>query len=390
MQKRGILHNKRGMSEVLLAITGIVLVAIAIIAMTIVGMKFLGLIQKSVSPEEQATIISFNALGDEIKALANDPASFAATPPDKPFDYYIGNDFVLVGFDRDIPTPNLCYGLLKLEGRTISKPAECSGIACLCLYKTGSFENPYKTCIKLPTIYLINSINLLNPAYKSSYPNSVLANFRGAVDILNKEYTHLIIYGKCDFPPSKLNIATSEDYRFKSQQLYLEKKGTGLINIFIVANSDLTKQRYKLYASKYSPTYVAKMIEEKKNSPLDLIQLSTTTSVDLSSLPNDAILSLAKVYLNTSIQNRSYDQKEKAVEIAIYNLVIQRYPNTSQAKDALYNLILIYSFLNNDYPKVVETGEEYIKKYPDDSRKERICSMLNAAYTATGSEKKCI
>jgi hypothetical protein len=129
--------KKRGsVGDHVMTLAWIILAAIVITAafMFIFGKFTRSLFGDIGTQSEQGANANLVVLGDQVQKMIDSGkiSDYAYN-----FPYYISSDFILVGFDKiwdDTKIVKQGGGLIRSE--SITKPAECIGKACLCLYKS--------------------------------------------------------------------------------------------------------------------------------------------------------------------------------------------------------------------------------------------------------------
>ncbi len=197
--------------------------------------------------KEQGTMSSFHELVNIIKSDKND----LNTPA---FPYYIGNDYILVGFNKDNA------GLYDHCGpEKVPRPAtiQCANSACLCVYKETYGNTDFEiddlplTCESLDVdfIFTLDYYDNVPEKGKIKYTNNreIYQNIIGprfAVDssLYTEEYANLFIYGQCE----DWDSVFGSDIDFGIQKLYVEKlTDTSKNKVYLFIADSASGARYK-------------------------------------------------------------------------------------------------------------------------------------------------
>lgn len=233
--------NKRGDGgidislETLIGLAAGLLIVIALFQSTFIKNLF-GFISED---QEQGTINSFLELTRIIESDKNDLSS-PAVP------YYIGNNYILVGFNKDNE------GLYDhCDPEKVPRPAtiQCANTACLCIYKETAGDIDFEpddqpvTCKSLDVdfIFTLNYYENGKAKYTDKeeiYKNVIGPRFTVDSDLYKEEYASLFIYGQCEDWGSDVN--------FGIQKLYVEKlTDTNKNKVFLFIADSASGARYK-------------------------------------------------------------------------------------------------------------------------------------------------
>ena len=241
--------NKRGDGgidislETLIGLAAGLLIVIALFQSTFIKNLF-GFISDD---QEQGTMNSFQELVKIIRSDKNDLNSLAVP-------YYIGNNFILVGFNKDNE------GLYDhCDPEKVPRPAtiQCANTACLCIYKETvndiDFEvddQPVK-CESLDVDFIFTldyydsapeKGNIKYTNKKEIYQNIIGPRFTVDSNLYTEEYANLFIYGQCE----DWDSVFGSDINFGIQKLYVEKlTDTDKNKVFLFIADSASGARYK-------------------------------------------------------------------------------------------------------------------------------------------------
>ena len=233
--------NKRGDGgidislETLIGLAAGLLIVIALFQSTFIKNLF-GFISDD---QEQGTMNSFQELVRIIRSDKNDLNSLAVP-------YYIGSNFILVGFNKDNS------GLYDHCGpEKVPRPAtiQCANTACLCIYKETHGDTDFEvddypvTCKSLDVDFIFTLDYHEDGKAKYTNKEEIYKNIIGprfAVDssLYTEEYANLFVYGQCEDWYSDVN--------FGIQKLYVEKlTDTSKNKVFLFIADSASGARYK-------------------------------------------------------------------------------------------------------------------------------------------------
>ena len=184
------------------------------------------------SQEEQGTLANLEIIGNKVQEfLDNSDDSIG----EQNFPYFIGNEFILVGFDKKWDNNKVVKArdLVRAQGQEkISKPLECFSKTCLCIYENKGrklnnlLANDFGTdSIPLDcTIFEENIIFLGISGEDTNYGESKAAKDFGG-KIIQTNYEYLVVYG------SELKTA---------KPFYVEKHDTNDQIYIFISHQDLT------------------------------------------------------------------------------------------------------------------------------------------------------
>jgi hypothetical protein len=140
--------------------------------------------------EQQGTLANLEIIGNKIQGFLEDPED---TISEQDYPYFIGTDFILVGFDK-IWNDNK---IVKKAGfdEKISKPLECFSKACLCIYDSKVGKDFSSSELPLDCTVFEENIIFLGINGENSNAGTIkeAKDFRG--QIMQNTYEYLVVYG---------------------------------------------------------------------------------------------------------------------------------------------------------------------------------------------------
>jgi tetratricopeptide (TPR) repeat protein len=252
--------NKRAMitlMELVYLILGVVII--------IVLFAFSGSMAKTLFGKEDENMRNFDVLALKVQNLLKSSDRFAA---DKSFPMYLGDDYIIVGYNR-VSEANVD----DCGAEAATKPAECGrDSSCLCLHKKKSgflgivgtkddFDNSQSgntplRCVNFNNLDYIFTIKYDYYPADNQVPQEVQKNLIGGMlDVGLTEdypdsYAYFFLYGKCG----------SEAGSFGKQNLYVEKFTQEGGNRILIAYPDKNMEKHyddmrKKYGQKTAKEY---------------------------------------------------------------------------------------------------------------------------------------
>ncbi len=128
--------QKRGQTRLTWTVLGLIVAGIMIGITAIIIANFGGIFL-STSADRQAATNNFNILTKSVQGLLDNPAKFAPAT----IRYNIPEDFILVGFDKNWKGDQKGSWATTCYSEPITKPSQCKGKACLCLYENTAGQD---------------------------------------------------------------------------------------------------------------------------------------------------------------------------------------------------------------------------------------------------------
>jgi hypothetical protein len=231
-----IFSNKRAITGNMWWTLGMtVLAAIVILATFSFFTKLVGLPKNNVgSQEQQGTLANLEIIGNKVQELLE---SNEDSIGEQDFPYFIGSNFVLVGFDKvwndnQIVKEGSFFGV---GNEKIAKPLDCFLKACLCIYEDTFGRDFNNNPIPLDCYIFDENIIFLgingedsNAGYIKAANIKAANEFRG--QIISNTYEYLVIYGN--------ELKTAKPF-------YLHKHKVNDQTYIFISHQDLTIQLVK-------------------------------------------------------------------------------------------------------------------------------------------------
>ncbi len=238
-----IKKDKRGLSVI--GVIGDIVIGVFLLLILLYATRNLfGFLSEE---NEKATINNFNYLVEIANTKLKDKPYF--NNADSPLAYYINNQFILVGFNKDdLGSEDEC------QTEFVRRPAAqaCKDSACLCLYPETFTDNDFdpedlpRICKAIDADYIFTLDYYQNGNIMYTDKEAIYKNILGpeSKDIASKYYTdkyaRLFIYGQCeDFG--------GDDENFGIQKLYIEKLYDKELNrtLLFIADTSVAEQYNK-------------------------------------------------------------------------------------------------------------------------------------------------
>ena len=374
----------------------LVLIVVVILALTFLGQKLYRVLTAQHAQDLAYTKNNFKNLVEEVNKLVNEPYTFSATSPKSLLPYYVGNQYVIVGFDKGDP-PTVTAGDLCNDVER-GKPQPCGDEACIVIYDANTWDDdpgtdPHATAqgiidfAKFP-IDAAKFPDVVNVKIYSKYISEVEhepmnlglrkvnvgLGVSEIVDLSPKapdDYGSLFVYGgneeHCAWKVYGRVAGFNQPPVWGVQTMYIEKfvgniAGKETLQIYITQAGDDTKQRYNTLYEKFGGGAPERLLKkgDKQSYEEILTYYSKTPEADI------ARYRLGLIYYGENKIEEAFSKFEEVGDASLAKanatfmvLKIDKEKRNKESLDAYENFIKTYTENENLHLVNLWIGDYY-------------------------------